>query len=90
MAEKLDKTISIALPKGRLGEKTYAMLEELGYGCPGVMENSRKLIFEDEAATVRYFWVKPSDVAIYVEHGAADVGVVGKTFCWNTSRTYMS
>ena len=54
------------------------MLEELGYGCPGVMENSRKLIFEDEAATVRYFWVKPSDVAIYVEHGAADVGVVGK------------
>ena len=78
MAEKLDKTISIALPKGRLGEKTYAMLEELGYGCPGVMDNSRKLIFEDEAATVRYFWVKPSDVAIYVEHGAADVGVVGR------------
>lgn len=78
MTEKLDKTISIALPKGRLGEKTYAMLEELGYGCPGVMDNSRKLIFEDEAATVRYFWVKPSDVAIYVEHGAADVGVVGR------------
>ncbi|MBR5445365.1 MAG: ATP phosphoribosyltransferase, partial [Clostridia bacterium] len=78
VAEKLDKTISIALPKGRLGEKTYAMLEELGYGCPGVMVYSRKLIFEDEAATVRYFWVKPSDVAIYVEHGAADVGVVGK------------
>ncbi len=78
VAEKMDKTISIALPKGRLGEKTYAMLEELGYGCPGVTENSRKLIFEDEAATVRYFWVKPSDVAIYVEHGAADVGVVGR------------
>jgi len=78
VADTNDKIISIALPKGRLGEKTYAMLEELGYGCPGVMDNSRKLIFEDEAHTVRYFWVKPSDVAIYVEHGAADVGVVGR------------
>ncbi|MBQ7923076.1 MAG: ATP phosphoribosyltransferase [Clostridia bacterium] len=74
----MDKTINIALPKGRLGEKVYKMLEELGYGCPGILDNSRKLIFEDEAKTVRYFWVKPSDVAIYVEHGAADVGVVGR------------
>ena len=74
----VDKTINIALPKGRLGEKVYKMLEELGYGCPGILDNSRKLIFEDEAKTVRYFWVKPSDVAIYVEHGAADVGVVGR------------
>ena len=72
----MDKVINIALPKGRLGEKAYHMLEELGYGCKGVTENSRKLIFEEE--NVRYFWVKPSDVAIYVERGAADVGVVGK------------
>ena len=42
------------------------------------MENSRKLIFDNEEAEVRYFWVKPSDVAIYVERGAADVGVAGK------------
>lgn len=72
----MNKTINIALPKGRLGEKAYRMLEELGYGCPGVMENSRKLIFEE--GNVRYFWVKPSDVAIYVERGAADAGVVGR------------
>ena len=72
----MDKVINIALPKGRLGEKAYGMLEELGYGCKGVTENSRKLIFEE--GNVRYFWVKPSDVAIYVERGAADVGVVGK------------
>ncbi len=72
----MEKVINIALPKGRLGEKAYKMLEELGYGCKGVTENSRKLIFEE--GNVRYFWVKPSDVAIYVERGAADVGVVGK------------
>lgn len=70
--------INIALPKGRLGEKVYNIFESLGYGCPSIHENSRKLIFEDEKNGVRYFWVKPSDVAIYVEKGAADVGVVGK------------
>ena len=70
--------INIALPKGRLGEKVYNIFEGLGYGCPSINENSRKLIFEDEKNGVRYFWVKPSDVAIYVEKGAADVGVAGK------------
>ncbi len=70
--------ISIALPKGRLGEQVYAIFEAVGYGCPGIMENSRKLIFENTQADIRYFWVKPSDVAAYVERGAADLGVVGK------------
>ena len=70
--------ISIALPKGRLGEKAYGVFEKIGLGCPAILENNRKLIFENEAAGVRYFWSKPSDVAIYVEHGAADIGVVGK------------
>ena len=70
--------INIALPKGRLGEKVYGLLEKLGYGCPALLENTRKLVFEDEQNHVRYFWVKPSDVAIYVETGVADVGVVGK------------
>ena len=74
----MSKTINIALPKGRLGEKVYGLLERLGYGCPSLLENSRKLVFEDEQNNVRYFWVKPSDVAIYVETGVADVGVVGK------------
>jgi ATP phosphoribosyltransferase len=70
--------INIALPKGRLGEKVYNLFEKLGYGCPALLENTRKLVFEDEQNGVRYFWVKPSDVAIYVETGVADVGVVGK------------
>ena len=70
--------INIALPKGRLGEKVYAMFEKAGFPCPALLENSRKLIFDNAEAGVRYFWVKPSDVAIYVERGAADVGVCGK------------
>ena len=70
--------INIALPKGRLGEKVYAMFAAAGYECPALLENSRKLIFENPEAGVRYFWVKPSDVAIYVERGAADIGVAGK------------
>ena len=70
--------IDIALPTGRLGEKAYGIFEKIGYGCPSIRENNRKLIFENENAGVRYFWVKPSDVAIYVERGAADIGVAGK------------
>ncbi len=70
--------INIALPKGRLGDKVYAMFEQAGYGCPSIHENNRKLVFEDKKNNVRYFWVKPSDVAIYVEQGTADVGVIGK------------
>lgn len=70
--------INVALPKGRLGEKVYEMFEKAGYPCPAIKENNRKLIFENEEAGVRYFWVKPSDVSIYVERGAADIGVVGK------------
>lgn len=74
----MEKMINIALPKGRLGEKAYAIFESIGYGCPSIKENNRKLIFENAENKVRYFWVKPSDVAVYVERGVADVGVVGK------------
>ena len=70
--------INVALPKGRLGEKVYDMFEKSGYSCPSIKENSRKLTFENEEKGIRYFWVKPSDVAIYVERGAADIGVAGK------------
>lgn len=74
----LKEMLNIALPKGRLGERVYTMFAKAGFECPQVMENTRKLIFENEDCGVRYFWVKPSDVAIYVERGAADLGVAGK------------
>lgn len=74
----MEKILSVALPKGRLGEKVYGMFEKAGFECPSIKEDSRKLIFINEEKAVRFFWVKPSDVAIYVERGAADVGVCGK------------
>ena len=70
--------LNIALPKGRLGEKVYRLLADLGYQCPDLLDEGRRLIFVNEEAGVKYFLVKPSDVAIYVEYGAADVGVVGR------------
>ena len=73
-----DDFINIALPKGRLGEKVYNMFEKSGFDCPSIKEENRKLIFENKEKGLRFFWVKPSDVAIYVERGAADIGVAGK------------
>ena len=70
--------LNIALPKGRLGEKVYALFAGAGYECPAAIGQNRKLIFENAEKKVRYFWVKPSDVAFYVERGAADIGVAGK------------
>ena len=72
------KQLDIALPKGRLGEKIYKRFAAAGYECPALLEPNRRLIFENPEKKIRYFWVKPSDVAIYVERGAADMGVAGK------------
>ena len=67
--------IKIALPKGRLGDKVLAQFEAAGYTCPEIHTPSRKLVFSTDE--VSYFFVKPSDVPIYVERGVADIGVAG-------------
>ena len=77
-AQEKDEYINVALPKGRLGEKVYGMFEGAGLECPEIKENTRKLIYENPKTKMRFFWVKPSDVAIYVERGCADIGVAGK------------
>ena len=74
----MPETLKIALPKGRLGEKVYGIFEAAGFECPEALSGSRKLIFTNEEKGISYFWVKPSDVAVYVERGAADIGVCGK------------
>ena len=74
----MKRMINVALPKGRLGDKAYAILEQSGYPCPAMKEDNRRLTFENPDAGVRYFLVKPSDVAVYVERGAADIGIAGK------------
>lgn len=73
----MKQMINVALPKGRLGDGAYALFDAAGYGCPEMQDAGRKLIFENKDAGVRFFSVKPSDVSIYVESGAADVGVAG-------------
>ncbi len=67
-----------ALPKGRLGDQVFSLFERAGYSCPEMHEESRKLIFTGTGELTQYFWAKPSDVAVYVERGAADIGVVGR------------
>ena len=74
----VNEMINVALPKGRLGDKAYAIFEAAGYGCPEIHGDSRRLMFDSPENGVRFFWVKPTDVAIYVERGAADIGIVGK------------
>lgn len=74
----MKQMLNVALPKGRLGEKVYAMFETAGFPCPAIHEDNRKLIFENEELGLRFFWAKPSDVPIYVERGVADIGVAGK------------
>ncbi len=70
--------IKIALPKGRLGDAAYGAMAKAGYGCSRYDDNSRKLVFESDNGLAEYFLVKPSDVAVYTEMGAADVGIAGK------------
>ena len=70
--------LNIALPKGRGANKAYKLLEMTGYACPELLQDSRKLVFINEQTGVKYFLVKPADVAIYVEYGIADIGIVGK------------
>lgn len=68
--------IRLAIPKGRLGDAVAELLRKNGYDCSALRNGSRRLIFTmgDIQATL----VKPSDIAVYVEHGAADIGIVGK------------
>ena len=70
--------ISVALPKGRLGNKVFDIFAKIGYDCDEMHSDSRQLVFKSEENGISYFLVKPSDVSIYVEHGAADIGIVGK------------
>lgn len=76
--ERCKIMLNIALPKGRLGNKVYELFESIGYDCDEIKSDNRKLIFENSDKKIRFLLVKPSDVAVYVEKGSADIGVVGK------------
>ena len=71
-------TLRVALPKGRLYPPAAELFARLG--CPGLSDlaGGRRLIYEDGDAGYRFVLVKPTDVPIYVEYGAADLGIVGQ------------
>lgn len=77
--------LNIALPKGRLGDKVYSLFAKMGYDCSEFLSDTRKLVIESQENGVRYLLIKPSDVGIYVERGAADIGVVGKDVLLETN-----
>ena len=77
--------LNIALPKGRLGDQVLELFTRIGYDCGEIYENDRRLVVESPDGQARYLLVKPSDVAIYVERGAADIGVVGKDILLDTN-----
>ncbi|MDD2402471.1 MAG: ATP phosphoribosyltransferase [Clostridia bacterium] len=74
----MENSLTIALPKGKLFEPAKDILEKCGYSYPGLSDKSRTLIFEDKEKLVRYIVCRSTDVPTYVEHGAADFGIVGK------------
>ena len=67
----------VALPKGRLTEDALVYLQRAGYGLPAKGDNGRKLVLEGSDGRLRFIMAKPADVPIFVEYGAADMGIVG-------------
>lgn len=74
----MDKTVTFALAKGRLAEKSAELLQKCGIDCANILEPTRKLVLNDRSGKYKFIFVKPSDVPTYVERGVADIGVVGK------------
>ena len=74
----MQPVITFALAKGRLAEQAFALLEQLGIDCSEPRHPGRQLVLWDRKNNVRFILVKPSDVPTYVDHGVADIGVVGK------------
>ena len=72
------KAIRIALTKGRLEKYAIKMFEGIGIDCIQLKNKGRKLILKDEKNNIEFVLVKSTDVLTYVEHGAADIGIVGK------------
>jgi ATP phosphoribosyltransferase len=72
----MHQTLTLALPKGRILRETLHLMEACGISCSHVLDDSRRLVFD--VPGYRFLVVRSQDVATYVEHGAADLGVVGK------------
>lgn len=81
-------SLSVALTKGRLEKSTVELLESAGYGVEPLKNKGRALVFQDTVHDIRYFLVKANDCITYVEHGVADLGVVGKDTLMEGGKDY--
>jgi ATP phosphoribosyltransferase len=74
----MNNQLTIAMPKGRIFDEAAELLRRAGYELPPEFDDSRKLIIDVEEENFRFILAKPMDVATYVEHGVADLGIAGK------------
>ena len=81
-------SISIALTKGRLEKETVKLLDKAMYGTEELKDKGRKLVFKDTKEDIKYFSVKAADSITYVEHGVADIGIVGKDTLMESENNY--
>lgn len=70
------KPLRIAVTKGRLEKRTISLFQTIGLDCSELINKGRRLILPVEDYEV--VLAKASDVITYVEHGACDIGIVGK------------
>lgn len=74
----MTQTLTIAMPKGRIFIEAVELLRKAHYKLPPEFDDSRKLIIDVKEENLRFILAKPIDVATYVEHGVADIGIAGK------------
>jgi len=77
--------LTIAIAKGRLQSDALYLLKSIGINVSDAGESSRRLSIEDQTGEYRFLFVKPGDVAVYVEHGVADCGIVGRDVLLETN-----
>ncbi len=85
----MNRTIRMALTKGRIEKGAVALLQKAGYGCEGLQDKGRRLIVSTDGGEIDVVFAKAADVITYVETGACDIGIVGKdTILENGSSFY--
>ncbi|MDD2497102.1 MAG: ATP phosphoribosyltransferase [Desulfitobacteriaceae bacterium] len=84
--EENNTLLTIALPKGKLGKDAVQILNAADYPTEGLKTDSRKLLFDYPDSKVRYIVCRPTDIPIYVDYGAADLGIVGKDSIFESNK----
>lgn len=76
--KKISEPITIAMPKGRMLIEAVSLFKKIGIQVKGILDDTRRLIFEDKKSNTKLMIIRAQDVPTYVEYGAADIGIVGK------------